>query len=643
MAPSKQWMQLVDNRLNEAYLIGVQKFLDYAFRRTGELYEIRCPCVKCCNTTLGTRETVETHLNVYGIIQNYTFWYHHGEVLGEPLSECEDDNEVEECESEDEIQEILRDLYPNHDERIANSGCDDLPEEEPNVEAKKFYSLLRDFEKPLYQSSKISKLSTLIKLLHIKSMGRWSNESFTMLLKMLKEELLPDGANLPNSYYEAKKVIRDLGLSYHKIDACVNDCMLYWKEDNLLDSCKVCGASRWKIEKHSGEAKNRKGKKIASKTLRYFPLKPRLQRLFMSTKTSSLMTWHHDERVDDGIMRHPADSMAWKSFDELHPSFAAEPRNVRLGLPSDGFQPFRNSKTSYSIWPVVLIPYNLPPWLCMKQENFIMSMLIPGPDSPGDAIDIYLQPLIEELKELWEFGIETFDASTRQNFKLRASLLWTINDFPAYGNLSGWSTKGKLACPCCNKDTYSIRLANSKKQCFMGHRCYLPLNHKWRNDRASFDGTKEKRLPPKMCSGVEILNQVQDLEGLQLTKDPKKRIKISHDGRKDNWNKKSIFFELPYWKSLLLRHNLDVMHIEKNICDNILGTIMNAKGKTKDTINTRLDLQEMNIRSELHPIKKGEKYEIPTACYTLSPQEKHNLCLFLKNLKVPDGFSFNIS
>ncbi|KAK6803381.1 hypothetical protein RDI58_001165 [Solanum bulbocastanum] len=40
------------------------------------------------------------------------------------------------------------------------------------------------------------------------------------------------------------------------------------------------------------------------------------------------MSWHHDKRVDDGIMRHPDDSMAWKFFDELHPSFAAEPRNV---------------------------------------------------------------------------------------------------------------------------------------------------------------------------------------------------------------------------------------------------------------------------------------------------------------------------
>jgi len=154
----------------------------------------------------------------------------------------------------DEVEELLRDLYPNLDGGTTHT--DDLLEEEPNDEAKKFYSLLKDFELPFYQNSKASKLSTLIKLLHIKSMGRWSNASFTMLLKMLKEELLPDGANLPNSYYEAKKIIKELALSYDKIDACTNDCMLYWKEDSLLDSCKVCGASRWKINTNSGETKN---------------------------------------------------------------------------------------------------------------------------------------------------------------------------------------------------------------------------------------------------------------------------------------------------------------------------------------------------------------------------------------------------
>ena len=80
-------------------------------------------------------------------------------------------------------------------------------------------------------------------------------------------------------------------------------------------------------------------------------------------------------------------------------------------------------------------------------------MLIPGPESPGDAIDVYLQPSIEKLNELWESGVKKFDASTRNNFTLHAPLLWTINDFLAYANLSGWSTKGKFACPCCNKNT----------------------------------------------------------------------------------------------------------------------------------------------------------------------------------------------
>ncbi|XP_033514313.1 uncharacterized protein [Nicotiana tomentosiformis] len=227
-------------------------------------------------------------------------------------------------------------------------------------------------------------------------------------------------------------------------------------------------------------------------------------------------------------------------------------------------------------------------------------MLIPGPGSPGDAIDIYLQRLIEELKELWEVGIETFDASSRQNFKLHASLLWTINDFLAYGNLSGWSTKGKLVRPCCNKDTSSIRLANSKKQYFMGHRRYLPLSHKWRNDKDSFDGTKEKRLPPKMCSGIEILNQLQDLEGIQLTKDLKKRKKISHENRKDNWNKKN--HKIPGLKShdfhVLLQHILPLAlrgMLSKEVCEPVieLSLFFNVLGSKELRID---DLEQIEAQ-----------------------------------------------
>ena len=63
--------------------------------------------------------------------------------------------------------------------------------------------------------------------------------------------------------------------------------------------------------------------------------------------------------------------------------------------------------------------------------------------------------------------------------------------------------------------------------------------------------------------------------------------------------KKSIFFDLPYWKDLYVRHNLDVMHIEKNVCESLIGTLLNIPGKTKDGEKTRLDMAEMGIRESL--------------------------------------------
>ena len=70
----------------------------------------------------------------------------------------------------------------------------------------------------------------------------------------------------------------------------------------------------------------------------YLPLIPRLKRLYASLKTAAVMRWHTSQHShDDGVMCHPSDSAAWKHFDETHPSFAMESRNVRLGLCTDGF------------------------------------------------------------------------------------------------------------------------------------------------------------------------------------------------------------------------------------------------------------------------------------------------------------------
>ncbi|XP_031262844.1 uncharacterized protein LOC116121024 [Pistacia vera] len=213
--------------------------------------------------------------------------------------------------------------------------------------------------------------------------------------------------------------------------------------------------------------------------------------------------------------------------------FAEDPRNLKLGLAADGFNPFSNMSTTYSCWPVMLVTYNLPPWLCMKKENIMLTLLIPGPKQPGKDIDIYLQPLIEDLQELWNNGVNVYDSYTNSCFNLRAILMWTINDFRGYGNLSGCTTKGKVACPLC--------------------------------------GDKTNELP--------------------------------------------------------LRHNLDVMHVEKNICESIIGTLFDISGKTKDKINARKDLEDMGVCHELHPKDHGCRTYLPAASHTLSKTEKENFSL----------------
>ncbi|KAL5568473.1 hypothetical protein UlMin_025048 [Ulmus minor] len=109
------------------------------------------------------------------------------------------------------------------------------------------------------------------------------------------------------------------------------------------------------------------------------------------------------------------------------------------------------------------------------------------------------------------------------------------------------------------------------------------------------------------------------------------------------WKKRSIFFDLPYWKDLLVRHNLDVMHIEKNVCESLIGTLLNIHGKTKDGENARLDMVAMGIRESLKPVsEEGKRTFLLVACYTLSRFEKKQFCSTLAGVKVPTGYSSNI-
>ncbi|XP_012837541.1 PREDICTED: uncharacterized protein LOC105958084 [Erythranthe guttata] len=626
----KSWMH--KSRSTIEYKNGLNQFLDMAFSNVSLGGKIICPCKYCKNAKWVDRETTKEHLIVDGFMKGYTHWVIHGEDTSSSQTTFQN---LDPINTLDDMDGLINDAFGVKD-------SDTSMDEEPNESAKKFYKLLDDAQQELYPGcKKFSKLAFIIRLFHLKCMGKWSNKTFTMLLELLKEAFPTMTESLPKSYYEVQKIIGALGLTSTKIDACPNDCILYWKEHEKSTSCHICNISRYKqgeINEVADDVSSVKHKKIPAKVLRYFPLKPRLQRIFMSSKTSTFMRWHKEEGTKDGSMRHPSDSPVWHSFDRQYREFAKDPRNVRLGLAADGFSPFRTLSVTHSTWPVIVTPYNIPPWMCMKEPFFFLTLLIPGPSPPGNNIDVYLQPLVEELKVLWEDGVETYDASSKQNFNMRVALLWTINDFPAYANLSGWSTKGELACPLCHKDTWSKYLYKSRKQCYMGHRRFLDDNHPYRKDANSFDGTEEYGQPPIPLTGDKILEDLGELNvkfGKKVSNNP---------ALPYNWKKKSIFFELPYWKDITLRHNLDVMHIEKNVCDSVIGTLLNLEGKTKDHENSRLDLEDMGIRHALHPtiLDSGRKY-LPAACFSMSKKEKDIFFDILQNVKVPDGYASNIS
>ena len=142
----------------------------------------------------------------------------------------------------------------------------------------------------------------------------------------------------------------------------------------------------------------------------------------------------------------------------------------------------------------------------------MLTLLIPRQKGPGNVIDVYLQPLVNELKQLWEVGITTFDSFRKQNFNMRAAVLWTINDFPTYKNLSGWNTMGALACPSCHDETHSSYLKSVKKNCFMGW-CFLPIKHKWRLRSRLFNGKKDMSSSSKQLSGDDMVHQIYNLGG----------------------------------------------------------------------------------------------------------------------------------
>ncbi|KAI5322427.1 hypothetical protein L3X38_031499 [Prunus dulcis] len=533
----KSWMH--SDRRSKPYEFGVEAFFNFAVENLLTTTHIRCPCVKCVNLKLFGVGIIRDHVYFNGVDQSYKNWIFHGEPWEATTNASRN---VEEDDGHSRYSFVSEEIDMD-DNDFGDFGSDPY----------EFANVIGDGDQPVYPGCrKYTKLSALVKLYNLKAKHGMSDVCFTELL-ILQGDLLPEGNTIPTSMYEAKKTLCALGLSYEKMHACPNDCILYRKEYEDSTNCPTCGISRWKEGKDSILKEG-----LPAKVVWYFPPIPRYKRMFQSHETAKSLTWHAARKSIDGQMSHPADSPSWKLLDDKWPEF-----------------------------------------------------------------DVYLEPLIDDLKSLWDGIRGVYDAHNGEYFTLGAALMWTINDFPAYGNLSGCVVKGYKACPICGDDTPSHRLKNGHKICYIGHRKWLPINHPYRRQRAACNGKPEYGIPPEPLTREEVLHMVEN-------------------GDSVCWKKKSIFFDLEYWKYLPVRHALDVMHIEKNVCDSIIGTLLEIPGKNKDGIAARLDLLNMGVKTDLQPEYGERGTRLPPGPWNLSRVEKREVCNSFYGMKVPEGYSSNI-
>ncbi|CAA7017950.1 unnamed protein product [Microthlaspi erraticum] len=423
------------------------------------------------------------------------------------------------------------------------------------------------------------------------------SKNFFDQLMTIVHDMLREGNVLPKSTEEIKKFMKVFGFGYDIIHTCKNDAF-----------CIGSSTRAWKVA-HD-----------------VVLLGGRWTNTMVRSSVGDGQT--QCNASEDGTMRHPVDSLTWAQVNDSWPEFAGEPRNLRLGLFTDEMNPFSIQNMKHSTWPVLLVNYNMSPTKCMKAENIMLTMLIPGLTAPSNNIDVYLAPLIDDLKDLWAEGIEVYGSFLKENFTLKALLLWSISDYPGLGTLSGCKVKGKKACNVCGKDTPSRWLKFSRKYVYMGNRKRLRLGHPYRRRKAWFDNTIEKGTPNRIQTRAkifDILSEFRNDFGRPLDKETKrKRSELceeelsSEEDEEDSdqwrWKKRSIFFELFYCKELPVRHNIYMMHMEKNISEVILSTLMHST-KSKNGLKARKDLEDIGIRRHLHTELRGKRTYLPSAAF----------------------------
>ncbi|KAK1680309.1 hypothetical protein QYE76_041157 [Lolium multiflorum] len=427
--------------------------------------------------------------------------------------------------------------------------------EDPEENTKEYYEALFASQKPLHENTEVTQLDAIARLMALKCHRNLCRDGFDELL-VIVGSLLPKGHLLPQNFYYSTKLLSDLKMSSQQIHACPKGCMLFREEHADTNYCIKCNSSRYFEVDRNGDGQKRQTT-VAKNILRYLPVLPRIQRLFMTEDTAQQMRWAVEGNRYTDKMIHPSDGTAWKNFVKKFPLKAGDPRSVAVAISTDGFNPYGMSAAVYSCWPVFVIPMNLPPGVCMRSENMFVSMIIPGPKYPGKNMNVYLEPLVDDLVRGWEGrGIRTYDASKKEYFDMYVWYHTSLHDLPARALFCGWCTHGKWPCPQCRQAvTFFWLNKGGKYSCFDEARQFLERRHAYRSDVKSFKKGRVVRGPkPIPKTGTEIK---AELDALKPSPDGNGFLGY---GETHQWTHKPCLWKLPYFEFLELPHNIDVMH-----------------------------------------------------------------------------------
>jgi hypothetical protein len=149
------------------------------------------------------------------------------------------------------------------------------------------------------------------------------------------------------------------------------------------------------VDDENNSDKDKKMRKIFALVMWYLPVINSLKHVFSNPRDAELVHWHSKKRrKNDEEIWHPTDGTQWIFFDLQYKPFGSGSRNIRFALSTDGMNPFGENRTVHSTWPVILMMYNLPTWLCHKIKYLLLSILIQGLKQAGIDIDVFLEPLM---------------------------------------------------------------------------------------------------------------------------------------------------------------------------------------------------------------------------------------------------------